>query len=1005
MLGPDAVVRGWAVDRSDASRRLEVRLWIDGQDAGSTVADRLRPDLSEGDGRYGFVIGVPQRWLDGADHDYAVTVDGDGTRLKQRQPNLRFDASNRPKLRLLEVHEHAIVGEALGEHVLKADGLWLVWADGRGLPLELPTAWEKGEPGRHPFRIELHNLDLAQMLSADVGLCYPGDLEPEGVARLWSASTLDWRVEGSTVRLRLGDGVRPPDGLELELLVQRGRRPPTRLRAAIRNQEIAFELEPQQLSSSCRMALVVPVGAGGRELGELVYRANQAPCLANADFSAWVDGRPAGWILGDEVVPDRGVSLQGKDPGQPDQANTVVLRFTAAAVGRTLLSQDLACEPEGYDCLELAARLRGSPGAVVALRLLDATGAVAHTGEAPLSAAWKVARQALRLEEFTPAVARFELALVRAPALGTGDLWLELDAVQVPAAPEDAPPDLLAAPGRQPPLERLNNLVVNSGLTRWPGGQLPRPTSGRFEAACGWFVMNAGGKAAVSVAPFPLSMVVPDADAGVYGLNIRADTVERYCRIELELHQAPAPGVRMALRIALGQAAAVLRRGAGGRSSRPLMIDRIFLLRRRERQEAQADVVQDLARRLLTPTEREELAIVFTVGAPPAPEEDGQGWTYFVALEFSAPFDITLDSVSLAADETLAPELRSDDLCFEDRNIVRQLNHLKGADDWRSDVLIGPQAQRRPGATGSEDVLRWSWAHAALGSVEVVVCVHNALETTLECLQSLVGSAVIPHTVRIVDDGSDRACAVALDAFVADKPWFDIIRNPTNLGYTRSADRGIRDSRADWVILLNSDTVVSPGWMKGLVECALSDPSIAMVGPLSNAATYQSVPDIYGAGGKWAINRLPPGWSVRDMAAEVARRSERRFPRVPLLNGFCTLIRRSVYLEIGGFDLSVFPSGYGEENDLCVRVAAAGYALAVADHVYVYHHKSASFGAARQRQLSAQGDAKLRSKHPDVDIGALGRSFIETPALTDLRASIREAYSSPRQARSQELEL
>ncbi len=193
--------------------------------------------------------------------------------------------------------------------------------------------------------------------------------------------------------------------------------------------------------------------------------------------------------------------------------------------------------------------------------------------------------------------------------------------------------------------------------------------------------------------------------------------------------------------------------------------------------------------------------------------------------------------------------------------------------------------------------------------------------------------------------------------------------------------------------------------MKGLVECALSDPSIAMVGPLSNAATYQSVPDIYGAGGKWAINRLPPGWSVRDMAAEVARRSERRFPRVPLLNGFCTLIRRSVYLEIGGFDLSVFPSGYGEENDLCVRVAAAGYALAVADHVYVYHHKSASFGAARQRQLSAQGDAKLRSKHPDVDIGALGRSFIETPALTDLRASIREAYSSPRQARSQELEL
>ena len=52
-------------------------------------------------------------------------------------------------------------------------------------------------------------------------------------------------------------------------------------------------------------------------------------------------------------------------------------------------------------------------------------------------------------------------------------------------------------------------------------------------------------------------------------------------------------------------------------------------------------------------------------------------------------------------------------------------------------------------------------------------------------------------------------------------------------------------------------------------------------------------------------------------------------------------------VEVGGMDGAAFPSGYGEENDLCLRVRNAGYQLAVADDVYVWHSKSASFGAAR----------------------------------------------------------
>jgi GT2 family glycosyltransferase len=191
------------------------------------------------------------------------------------------------------------------------------------------------------------------------------------------------------------------------------------------------------------------------------------------------------------------------------------------------------------------------------------------------------------------------------------------------------------------------------------------------------------------------------------------------------------------------------------------------------------------------------------------------------------------------------------------------------------------------------------------------------------------------------------------------------------------------------VVLLNSDTVVSDGWLEGLLEVAAGDPRIALVGPISNAATYQSVPELYDGAGRWMVNALPPGWTAQDMAETVREVSLHAFPDAPLLNGFCTLIRRKVFEEIGGFDEAAFPQGYGEENDMCLRVSKAGYRLCVADHVYVHHVKSASFGADRRAELTAAGDRALRAMHPEVDFRAVGRQFLETPAMALLREALR----------------
>jgi GT2 family glycosyltransferase len=327
---------------------------------------------------------------------------------------------------------------------------------------------------------------------------------------------------------------------------------------------------------------------------------------------------------------------------------------------------------------------------------------------------------------------------------------------------------------------------------------------------------------------------------------------------------------------------------------------------------------------------------------------------------------------------------------LEDRSIAVQAEQVRGLNLWLSPAPVTAEQVMAGAPPPAAEPLRWSWAARPQATVEVVICVYNAVEETLACLRSLIGSTTIPHTVRLIDDGSAPQVTARIEAFIADKPWMRLVRNPENLGYTYSADRGVREAEADWVILLNSDTVVSPGWIEGMLEAAASDPGVAFVGPLSNAATFQSVPELYDAKSQFKINDLPAGWTPAQMAALVAATSEKAFPETPLLNGFCTLMKRDAFVELGGLNRAAFPAGYGEENDLCTRAVKAGYKLVVADQVYVYHVKSASFGSARRQELAKAGSRALKELHPDVDYAALTAGFRDTPALVRLRDTLRD---------------
>jgi GT2 family glycosyltransferase/glycosyltransferase involved in cell wall biosynthesis len=280
-------------------------------------------------------------------------------------------------------------------------------------------------------------------------------------------------------------------------------------------------------------------------------------------------------------------------------------------------------------------------------------------------------------------------------------------------------------------------------------------------------------------------------------------------------------------------------------------------------------------------------------------------------------------------------------------------------------------------------------------SVDVVVCVHDALDDLRLCLWSLLTKTDRRLRLILVNDGSDAPTTDFVRAFADRHPAVTLIhREQPPHGYTLAANRGLEASRADYVILLNSDTVVSPGWLTGLLAHGEAHPEVGILGPLSNAATHQSVPEVKHADG-WAVNPLPGWLTVDGMSLVLTRGAPRTETRLPFLNGFCYVIKREVIDAIGLFDDERFSTGYCEENDYSHRARLAGLELAVVDHAYVHHSKSRSYGREDRTELARRNYELFLEKHGHGEIQALVSVMETDQSLEPVRAAVRELLASP----------
>ena len=268
-------------------------------------------------------------------------------------------------------------------------------------------------------------------------------------------------------------------------------------------------------------------------------------------------------------------------------------------------------------------------------------------------------------------------------------------------------------------------------------------------------------------------------------------------------------------------------------------------------------------------------------------------------------------------------------------------------------------------------------------SLDIVIPVYNAPDDVRRCIDSVLRHAHDDCRITLIDDASpDPAIAKLFEEIEArDLPDVLLLRNEQNLGFTGTANRGMRNSEAD-VVLLNSDAVVTRGWQEALRRCAASDPRIGTITPFSNNAEICSFP-------RFCVdNGVPESSEAESIAVSIAAAAVPSYPDLPTGVGFCLYVRRPMIDDVGVFD-PAFGAGYGEENDLCLRAARNGWRNVLADDAYVVHAGGRSF-AGQKEILSPRNTALLLARHPHYT------GMVESYIAADPLLAIREAAQTLR---------
>lgn len=263
--------------------------------------------------------------------------------------------------------------------------------------------------------------------------------------------------------------------------------------------------------------------------------------------------------------------------------------------------------------------------------------------------------------------------------------------------------------------------------------------------------------------------------------------------------------------------------------------------------------------------------------------------------------------------------------------------------------------------------------------VSIIVPIYADWASISGCLVSLIKYAGRRNSILLVNDCGPEADEIEqkINALIKGRANIKYFRNSFNLGYGATCNLSVNkyDTTDNDVLLLNSDTVVTRGFIRNMKKVLNSSKAIGCVSPRSNNATVFSIP----------FNAETHGYYHPAESYRIYKKVKRKLPLYyvsPTAHGFCMLIKRDVIRKYGLFD-SVYGKGYCEENDFSMRIRKEGYLSAIANKAYVFHLGSKSFTAKGRERLIKNNTKILNNRYPDYN--SLVDSYVATVVMPEQR--------------------
>lgn len=242
--------------------------------------------------------------------------------------------------------------------------------------------------------------------------------------------------------------------------------------------------------------------------------------------------------------------------------------------------------------------------------------------------------------------------------------------------------------------------------------------------------------------------------------------------------------------------------------------------------------------------------------------------------------------------------------------------------------------------------------------VSIIIPVYNKWDYTYKCLVSIVQNTHgIPYEIIVVDDMSNDLTA-RIGHFVNQ---VTVIRNRVKRGFLHNCNHGAQISRGKYVLFLNNDTKVTPGWLAHLLSLPEKDPSIGIVGSkliYPDGRLQEAGGIVFTNGFAWNYGRLDsPDKHEYNYVKEV-----------DYISGASLMIRRDLWMRIGGFDAQFAPA-YSEDVDIAFKARQLGYKVVYQPKSVVVHYEGISHGTdlnAGIKQYQVVNQQKFRSKWADV---------------------------------------